>query len=592
MSNVSDKVTETPTGPSMAADGSPSGVPERTEAVHSRALDGLGVIGLLLPVVAYFWFIHRYGANVLWHDQFADIDTLSHLYSHTLSIGTLWTQHDENRVLFPNLVVLLLGVTTHLNVSVEEYLSGFLLAAAILVLIQAHRKRSIRTHWAAYTPVALIMFSFVQFTNTLWGFQLAWYVVLLALAVALFLLDCQVLTPWILTGAIAAAVVASFSSLQGLLIWPVGLVLLHSRKRDGSFWIAWIASALVATVVYFYHFQLNSSVSNNSLSFAFAHPRQAAEFFFTAIGNMVGVQTPYSPTAHNYAVMAFGVMVVGIAVWVIISFGLHRDATSGSPLGVALVCFGLLFALTITEGRTLAGWGLSAGIRYATFDLLILVGCYLAILAPPQVPGRARRRDRYSLNAARLVLAVVVGLQVVLGVVNGLSGARSWHQDQLLAANLTANINKIPGSVVSSAFIPGFPSDMAYTRRMVSIASAHHLSLFGTGAVAIDRRRGLPARFRPSTRVTSPSKGSILTGTATLAAGASAPLESVTSVEFWISGAGRVPGPIGTARYSGVNWSALWDTTTVANGTYVLQSVVYYSGGNTRSEGVAVVVHN
>ena len=440
--------------------------------------------------------------------------------------------------------------------------------------------------------MALILFSFVQFTNALWGFQLAWYVVLLALAITLFLLDCKVLTPLILIGAIVAATIGSFSSLQGLLIWPVGLVLLYSRKRSASLWTTWIASALVAVAVYFYHFQFNSSVSNNSVSFAFSHPLEAAEFFFTAIGNIVGVQTPYSPNAHNDAVLVFGVVVVTIAVWVIVSFGLRRDESSASPLGVALVWFGLLFALTVTEGRTLAGWGLSAGIRYATFVLLILVGCYLALLAPPQAAGRRGSKDKYSLTAARLILAAVIGLQVVLGSVNGLAGARSWREDQLLAANLTANIDKIPRSVVDGAFIPGFLSNMAYMRRMTGIASAHHLSLFGTDAITIDRRLGLPVAFRPSTRVTSPSKGSSLMGSEMLAATVRNPLESATRVEFWISGAGRPPGPIGTARYNGIGWTELWDTTTVANGAYVIQCVDYYSGGSTRSSGVPVVINN
>ena len=72
---------------------------------------------------------------------------------------------------------------------------------------------------------------------------MAWYLVMAALALALFLLDRPVLNWFVLAGAIAAAVVGSFSSLQGLLIWPAGLVLLYCRKRQRTLVVAWILSA-------------------------------------------------------------------------------------------------------------------------------------------------------------------------------------------------------------------------------------------------------------------------------------------------------------------------------------------------------------
>ena len=136
MSDLSDKLTERSTSPSVTTADSCSDTSVRTGA-RKWALDGLAVIGLAVPVLAYFWLINRYGSNVLWHDQFDDIATISHLYSHTLTFGTLWTQHDENRILFPNLIVLFLGLTTHLNVSVEEYLSGFMLVATMVLLTLA-----------------------------------------------------------------------------------------------------------------------------------------------------------------------------------------------------------------------------------------------------------------------------------------------------------------------------------------------------------------------------------------------------------------------------------------------------------------------
>ena len=334
-------------------------------------------------------------------------------------------------------------------------------------------------------------------------------------------------------------------------------------------------------------------MSDDSYSYAITHPWTTIEFFFTAIGNVVGVQVPYTPHAHNYALFALGVVIVGLAIWVVIVYGFHRDESSAGPLGAAVVCFGLLFAATFTEGRTLPGWGASAGIRYATYDLLILVGCYMALLGRPTSRGKARRRDGRSLLVVRAVLAGAICLQIVLGIGNGLAGARSWHQSQLLAADFTVNINAIPKDVVSSAFIPGFPPQMSYVRQMAQVARTHHLSLFATDLGAGYAEEQLPAGFLPVTRVVGLQNGARLKGIQRLDAIASAAYGTITTVEFRLTGGRLRYSLIGTAARTPDGWSDVWNTATVPNGTYTLQSkafeVPHASGFST---GVEVTVDN
>ena len=97
-------------------------------------------------------------------------------------------------------------------------------------LVLADKRSSPSTPWICYCPVAFVMLSFVQVASMLFGFQLSWYLALLALAVALFLLDRADLTKLMLAGAIAAAVVGSLSAFEGLFIWPIGLVVLYQRR--------------------------------------------------------------------------------------------------------------------------------------------------------------------------------------------------------------------------------------------------------------------------------------------------------------------------------------------------------------------------
>ena len=177
-----------------------------------KMLGSLTVFGFVIPVASYFWLIHHYGVNDVYLDQWGDVGIMRHSYTGTLTLGTLWSQHGEERLLFPNLVVLALGYVTHLNIVVEEYVSAVLLCLSTLLLIVSHKRRSSRG-WLWYCPVPILTLSLVQSFSTLFGFQLAWYLLIFMLALALYLLDKSPLSNWTLAGAMVVAVVGSFSSL-------------------------------------------------------------------------------------------------------------------------------------------------------------------------------------------------------------------------------------------------------------------------------------------------------------------------------------------------------------------------------------------
>ena len=171
-------------------------------------------------------------------------------------------------------------------------------------------------------------------------------------------------------------------------------------------------------------------------------PLATVKFFLYTIGDVVRYQ-PYR-TSSNGPVIGLGAVILATAIVVLVHCNRRRHETDGSPLGSALICFGLLFAATVTEGRVGLGIGLAAQSRYTTFDLLIPIGCYLAVLNwassggghHPPLPSRAinsvesswiphRARDRVLLLVIATMLAGVIGLQVVLGLTNGLSGGQA-----------------------------------------------------------------------------------------------------------------------------------------------------------------------
>jgi hypothetical protein len=550
----------------------------------------LGLLFPLLPIGAYFWLIHEYSVNVVYADQFSDVALLDRWYGGTLGLSNLWASHGDHRILFPNLIVIALGQFTHLNVVLEEYLSGAMLLAATGLLISTHRRRAPSTPLISYTPLTLLLFSFVQYQNTLWGFQMAWYLITLALALALFLLDRPTVTGWVFVGAIAATVVGSFSSLQGLLIWPVGLLVLCIDRRPRRLIVVWVACAVITAALYFHH--LNPAEYSNQ-TYVFAHPIEALKYFLFLIGSVLGVELTHSP----WPIVLFGAIVMMIAIALVVQYRRRGEQRSGL-VGVALICYGLLFAATVTQGR--AWFGLWAPSRYSTCGLLVLSGCYLVALdRPPSWDGHTfratateNRPQRGRINANSVIwvgLAVVISLQVIFGTGHGLASAKSWSQSQQKVADIIVNVDEASNPLVRSELLRGDP---VLSRQLVHGMRVHRMSLFATGAVDYYARIGLlPQLTALRVRVAEPAPGAVLKGTSLLAAIASGASGTV-KLDFQLSGDG-VHNALIAARPSAYGWLALFNTANYPNGSYDVRCVAYGFGGKTSSSpAVRVTLDN
>jgi hypothetical protein len=588
----------------------PTGPGALTSLVNGPVGDAVAAVVFTATVVAAFWFIHRYAVNVFYWDQWSDVDVLRHAHSGTLTFGTLWAQHNENRILFPNLVVLALAATTHLNVVVEDYLSGLLWCATTALLIVAHKRRSRSVPWLYYCPVALVMLSFIPLGDALFGFNLSWYLVMAGLAATLFWLDRPRLTRLVYAAAVVAAVIGSFSSLQGLLIWPAGVVLLLFRRRSRRMLAAWIGLAAVAVVVYFIGFNFAAAGSSGS---ALSQPLTTVEFFFSVIGNVIGNQINPAPNVVNWPPLLLGVLICAIAAWGVIRT-LRSDRPGGSPVGVALICFGVLFAASTSVGRFQLG--LQSTSRYSIFVLTLWVGAYLALLGP-RAPWTATewqvllarvdrlmgiRREEPSgpsdtlptppwgklLNrVARSVLVVLMALQLVLATSHGLVFERSWHDQELAMAEVEANIDRAPDSLIS-ATLGGYSP--AFVRSMARFARADRLGFYDSALYPQDRRQGIPGSLL--TRIGAPRNRAVLSGTVFVNCFAYGPYRRIV-VQFRLTGGSLHGKVVAIGHPTALGWLATWRTSSVPNGTYQLRSAIVERGHpDAESLPVTVVVAN
>ena len=235
--------------------------------------------------------------------------------------------------------------------------------------------------------------------------------------------------------------------------------------------------------MYFIHFNFAAGGTNGS--YVFGHPLATTKFFFSVIGNVVDAAVPNTPGAGNVNDLELGIVIFAIAVWAMIR-GFRRGSTSGAPIGVSLIVFGLLFVATVSIGRTQVGLG-TAG-RYSTFALTIWAGAYLVFLEPLSRELRELgaywlgRTDHVSAGgwswnapwaqvvavAAQLVLVVLIFFQVVLGTENGLNFARAWRGQEAVIADVSVNVKKAPDSMVQTQL--GQALDPTFIRQMAEYA--------------------------------------------------------------------------------------------------------------------------
>lgn len=577
---------------------------------------------LLIPVAIYFWFVHQFGVNAIWYDQWANVALLTHsnFFSQSnaghLNLSMLWAQHNENRMLFPNLMVLALGSLTHLNVLTEQYLSALLLVVAVSLIILASRRDLAPVHWIIYLPVAFLMLTLGQFGDTLFGFQLAWYVILVALAAVVFLLDSPRANWVVLVAAIGIAVIGSYSSLQGLFIWPAGLIVLLWRHRPRALVITWLLSAVVTIALYFYHFDFSATASGQG-HYPLANPFSVLEFFFSTIGDVMGKPLPSGPRASDPVIVFLGVTIFVLAVTSLIVYA-RRSRLAKSPVGPALICFGLLFAASVTLGRSSSGLAVASQSRYVTFNLLILVGCYLCLIerwpgpsddgtivadldrkALPVVDAfdpavRTRRRTR-AWVALRVLAIVIIAWMIWAGAENGIAGGGGSQLLMQRAALVSAHAEDAPNSLIEAALFPNVYASDVNIRGLAEQAKKDHLSLFATSEGARLERLSLPKSGRTVpllTSVVTPKSGAVLRGSVFLLATATGDYP-IRAVDFRISGSTTGPAIDIHGAHFAYGYLGAWSSTGLPNGTYSLQSVVHDVGGHmSTSKPVPVTVHN
>jgi Bacterial Ig domain len=432
----------------------------------------------------YFLFVLHYSVNFLVEDDWGLVPIIhAALHSH-LTLGLLWAQHNENRMLVPRLVIVGSALVHDYDSRSIILLGAFLFIVSYGLLLAAFRTylgRSLTPLHAV--SLGIVWFSLEDTENALWAFQLAWNMIVFFLMTLLFLL----LKDWrhrnvVLTLAIVSAIAASFSSLQGLILWPVGLICLvwdqpQTRRRNVECTV-WIAFGALTTATYFRGYALPFTGPSRSPAFALHHPVEMAQFFLATLGNVIAT-TSTDLGAHEL----LGLAVFVIAIFVVVRCVLDRASRAHTALPVALIVFGVLFDASIALGRV--GLGVAAALvsRYTMANLIVLTGIGVFAWAHVRPWKEARGVGLRGIveRAGIVLLAAFLVIQCAAATNVGVNAARKRFESQIVGARTVVNLDEIPAPQAQRLVSLHVYPSLAVLSPYLQEAKEDHLSVFAPG---------------------------------------------------------------------------------------------------------------
>ncbi|HEY6538364.1 MAG TPA: hypothetical protein VI138_04910 [Candidatus Dormibacteraeota bacterium] len=422
-----------------------------------------------MPVGIYFWLVAQFGVNVVVEDSWnTTVLMLGRFASGRLSLASLWSPHNGNRILFPYLFFLAIDLPSHYDAVADMYVGAALEALAlVLVCWLVRRTTPLRGIWLI--PIGLLLLSPVQIENILWDFQLAWPLTLLAMVACLCCLELGLERRLPRCLAVLAAVVASFSLIQGLLVWPAGLIYgwAHGYSRR---WLAgWLAIGVLTLIAYAW--RLGPTEPTSWSSYSYSHIPQAVRFLLDASGN-------YAPRFHA-VVGAVVLAACGVTIFAVRWQRKWRDRLR-TPL--ALMFLGLAFVLLLTWGRSVLGPEEALSSRYTTFTLLLPVSLYVVGATYCRRAGARSTGTRWweGRRSSQMLLAglvVAVGIQFGCSLDYGLVQGSEIRTARTQQAAELAKYQTAPDSALQPLFAPGG----AFVKKWAPILARNHWSVFARG---------------------------------------------------------------------------------------------------------------
>jgi hypothetical protein len=384
---------------------------DRDNPTNHPGITKLLLVAVILPAVVAYAILYRQAFSAPYQDDYNAILRFAVEYAHLptftdkmLDIAT--NQSNEYKLTFEHAVVASeVELTGHLNFPFLIALGDlFLLPIFFLLwLIFQENEPNLSRRLLAFLPISLIFFCLTYWENLDWAMTgLQNTPVILFSLLAIYLLASRKIVepgPARFLLACLAAALAAFTSANGFLLAPVGLLILVPRRAYGRS-LLWCSSFVLPLAAYLYHYTTPAQQPIFRLYYI-TRPL----FFLAFFGCVI-------PSRWYAAYLGFAFLSIVLLAW---RSGFHRRNPAAFYSAVWIVATGALV------GWVRGSVAFSTASRYSIYSILILIFSY-AYLAE-YLPGRWPGFNRKGFYTISLLLAVGMCVSVDLSAYQ-LLGAR------------------------------------------------------------------------------------------------------------------------------------------------------------------------
>jgi hypothetical protein len=383
--------------------------PVAPDAEEQSATRGHALLLCVLCLAPPLLVLAKLGATALvfpYWDEWRFAEILQKFHAGQAGFADFWSQHNEHRILFPRLVMLALAQLSGWNVAWEI---GASLVFALVIYFAALRaflrcapQADLTLKCIGAALFSLLVFSWTQNENWVWGFQSNVWLAMAAVVLATAVLASQLSYAARVGAGIALAIVATYSYANGMIFWAAALPLLWDlrveRQRRIAGCVVWIAVAALVAESYFYGYA-KPDVSP-PLGAALGRPLLFLQFFAVLIG--APLSTFFTmPAWHGvdaappvWALLPGPIAIIAFAALAFTHWRRGRDWSALAPW-LTLAGFSLASALIASAGRGGFGLGQALTSRYITVTTPFWIAlAALGLMAlGPYIAREARNRS-------------------------------------------------------------------------------------------------------------------------------------------------------------------------------------------------------
>jgi hypothetical protein len=418
------------------------------DAVSSkdRRLDVLAWTLAIVPALVLLLYVAVYTVNGPEWDHVNSAEIFDRWDRGEFTLEYLFRQHNEHRKAAPRLAILALGKLTRWDNRPEAFAHLALMAGTALILFAAFRRDTGLTEARCrpllfFAPIACLLASQRSY-DALLGDGFPHYLSIIGFAGALCTLAFARPSAGALAGAIACGLLASFSISNGLLVWPIGLLILLCDARvdppRGFTWTraaVWGAAGAITIAAYFHGYR--DPGNHSSPRFLLEHPSIGLEHFLAVNGSSL------APDLHGALVFGAIILLLDLVFLVLVLDDWWRRRQR-PPFGAWLIVTVLVSGMMITMNR--AGFGADQALasRYTGISVLAPIGLYWIAVAA---------RDRWRLaRPMKVSLATLMLVGYLAASVDAWAIAPEWYSRKSWMAYLMYSAKYQPSSLLEKLY--------------------------------------------------------------------------------------------------------------------------------------------